>query len=112
MRTSKWAFVTIVFLALAGFTVVGVPDASATGFGTCTTGAPTKIINIGKFQPWFTPVQIIVNSGDCVQWPNNDPDTTHTVTSLGAAPFGSAIPRRGALRECASLVGFVAKHYR
>ena len=95
MRTSKWAFVTIVFLALAGFTVVGVPEASATVFGTCTTGAPTKIINIGKFQPWFTPVQIIVNSGDCVQWPNNDPDTTHTVTSLGAAPFGSAIPTPG-----------------
>src|SRR3989441_5404364 len=79
MGTSKWVFVTFVLVALI---VCGAPASWA------VVNHPVDIV---KDQPWFTPVQIIVNVGDTVTWTNNDPNTTHTVTSLGAAGFGAGI---------------------
>jgi len=78
MRTSKWVFVTFVLLALIVF-------------GASASWALDHPVNVGKFQPWFTPVQLLINAGDSVTWHFNDPNTTHTVTALAAAPFGSAI---------------------
>src|SRR2546425_10378495 len=79
MGTSKWVFVTFVLVALI---VCGAPASWA------VVNHPVDIV---KDQPWFTPVQIIVNVGDTVTWTNNDPATTHTVTALGAAGFGAGI---------------------
>ena len=79
MRTSKCGLVTLVLVALIVF------SASA-------SWAVDHPVNIGKLQPWFTPVQVSINAGDSITWTNNDPNTTHTVTALAAAPFGSQIP--------------------
>src|SRR5256885_9452274 len=78
MRTSKWKLATLVLPVLIVF-------------GASASWAVDHPVNIGKFQPWFTPVQIIVNVGDTVTWTNNDPATTHTVTALAAAGFGAGI---------------------
>src|SRR5256885_13176930 len=79
MRTSKWSLAILVLSALIVF------SASA-------SWAMDHPVNVGKFQPWFTPVQISINAGDSITWHFNDPNTTHTVTALAAAPFGSQIP--------------------
>ena len=78
MRTSKWKLATLVLPVLIVF-------------GASASWAVDHPVNIGKFQPWFTPVQLIVNVGDTVTWTNNDPATTHTVTALAAAGFGAGI---------------------
>src|SRR2546427_4392070 len=79
MRTSKWKLATLILPVLIVF------SASA-------SWAMDHPVNIGKLQPWFTPVQVSINAGDSITWTNNDPNTTHTVTALAAAPFGSQIP--------------------
>src|SRR5437899_13009737 len=78
MRTSKWKLATLVLPVLIVF-------------GASASWAVDHPVNIGKFQPWFTPFQIIVNVGDTVTWTNNDRATTHTVTALAAAGFGAGI---------------------
>src|SRR3989475_11520739 len=79
MRTSKWKLAT---LALPVLIV----------FSASSSWAVDHSVNVGKIQPWFTPVLISINPGDSVTWHFNDPNTTHTVTSLSSAPFGSQIP--------------------
>jgi len=81
MRTSKCGLVTLVLVALVVF--------GATSSWAVAVDHP---VSVGKIQPWFTPVQISINPGDSITWHFNDPNTTHTVTALAAAPFGSQIP--------------------
>jgi plastocyanin len=80
-RTLKWTAVSGLFAALGIF--------SASGAWALGVNHP---VDITKFQPWFTPVTLSVGVGDTVTWTNNDPDTTHTVTSLTTAPLGAQIP--------------------
>jgi YVTN family beta-propeller protein len=93
MRTSKCAIVTLVLVALVVLGGFGVSESSAANFGACT--GPVHLVDIVKLQPWFTPVQLIINVGDCVKWTHNDDATTHTVTSLSAAPFTPALNAAG-----------------
>src|SRR5438876_4211559 len=81
MRISKCGLVTLLLVALVVF-----------GATSSWAVAVDHSVNVGKIQPWFTPVQVSINVGDSVTWHFNDPNTTHTVTSLASAPFGYQIP--------------------
>jgi plastocyanin len=75
--------------ALALTAVLVVPACSSSGSsaaGSAGSGSAANAIHIKNFA--FGPKTTTVTVGTTVTWTNKD-DTTHTVTSSGAQPFGS-----------------------